>query len=69
MPGSIGPTQWDVVLVRRCSISRSAQAASKEWQRKNTFSARMTLISVGVQALPDGSVKWVPLSVSTVWIL
>src|ERR1044071_8593279 len=33
------------------------------------FSARMALISVGVQALPDGSVKWVPLSVSTVWIL
>src|ERR1700712_5145712 len=49
-------------------MSRSAQAPSKEWQRKSTFSARIALISSGVQVLPDGSVKWVPLSVSTVWI-
>ncbi|GJE46085.1 hypothetical protein AEGHOMDF_5285 [Methylobacterium soli] len=50
-------------------MSRSAQAPSKEWQRNSTFSACIALISPGVQVLPDGSVKCVPLSVSTVWIL
>src|SRR4028119_615209 len=34
-------------LVSRCSTSRSAQAASKEWQRKGTFAARMALMSSG----------------------
>src|SRR5215207_11310327 len=44
-------------------MSRSAQAASKEWQRKGTPSARIALMSSGVQPSPVGSVKWVPLVV------
>ena len=41
-----------------------AQAPLKAWQRKSTFSARIALMSSGVQPSPEGSVKCVPLSVS-----
>src|SRR3954453_24270807 len=52
-------------LVRRCATSFWAQASSNAWARKSCLRASIALISSGVQVVPLGSVKWVPLSVST----
>ncbi len=51
------------------STSLVAQAYSKACARKSFSSAIISLISTGDQELPVGSVKWVPLSVRTVWTL
>src|SRR5215204_2406496 len=53
-------------LVSRCATSFWAQASSNAWARKSCLRASISLISSGVQVLPLGSVKGVPLSVSTV---
>src|SRR3982751_6913901 len=53
-------------LVSRCATSFWAQASSKAWARKSCLRASMSLISSGVQVLPLGSVKCVPLEVRAI---
>jgi hypothetical protein len=65
--GVSGPRRGWLGLVRRCSMPACAQASSKAWQRKVSPASIIRLMSAGDQPSPVGSVKCVPLSVSTVW--
>src|SRR5215212_5672767 len=53
-------------LVSRWATSFWAQASSKAWARNSCWRASIALISAGVQVLPLGSVKWVPLEVGAI---
>ena len=57
---------WTTHAARESTWLR-AQAYSKACARKVLPSAIMALISAGDQQPPEGSVKWVPLWVRTVW--
>ena len=60
---------WMLGLRQPVVDSLVAQAYSKACARKGFRSAIISLISTGDQESPVGSVKWVPLSVRTVWTL
>ena len=47
---------------------RSAQVASKAWQRKGSFCARIYLMFPGRPAIARRSMICAPFSVSTLWI-
>src|SRR5215207_9981442 len=53
-------------LVSRWATSFWAQASSKARARNSCWRASIALISAGVQVLPRGSGKWVPLDVGAV---
>jgi hypothetical protein len=46
-----------------------AQASSKEWARKTSPRCRARMMSLAAERELPGVVKWVLLSVRTVWIL
>lgn len=64
---AIGPRCFGLVV--RWSISALAQASSKAWARNGSPFAKACLMSGTVEPPAPGVVKWMPLSVSTMWIL
>ncbi len=62
IPGCLG-------LVVRCSMSFVAHVYSKAWARKRSPFAIASWISGTADPPAPGVVNWIPLSVSTVWIL
>ena len=64
---SVGP--WVLYLGGRWSMPFLAQASSNAWAQKSSAFAMASFINGTAEPPAPGVGNWMPLSVSTVWIL